>query len=508
MKPSRVPTIRSTLALLVIACMIPASLVAAVLITYNYQRERSTLVRDSILTARALTSALDRELAGIESALFALATSPFLSSNDLVAFEEQAKEVLPILIADNIVLIDANGQQVANTLRSSGEPLPYGTSLELRRIFDTGRPVITNLFAAPVAGRLLVAIGVPVRRGNEIIYSLNAGIFPDRLSGILIEQHLPPEWIAGIVDSTGTAVTRTRDAARFVGRKGDPAFIKQLTAVTEGALETTTPEGIPVITVFNRSVFSNWTVVIGIPTRGLTSERWHLLWWFVLGLLLVLLTSLAVAWSVAGRISRSIHALCGPALALGSGEAVTVPPLRLKEADDVGHALVRASQKLHEAHHRAYHDALTGLANRLLFNEIVDHELAVCHRTGAALAVLYVDLDGFKPVNDIHGHAIGDDLLRAVAARLKRGVRSSDLVARLGGDEFAIVLVNTGMVAAATTAETLAAGVAMPYSLGGLTIQISASIGVAAYPESGISSEALLHSADKAMYKAKSSRRR
>jgi diguanylate cyclase (GGDEF)-like protein len=163
---------------------------------------------------------------------------------------------------------------------------------------------------------------------------------------------------------------------------------------------------------------------------------------------------------------------------------------------------------LQEARHRGYHDALTGLANRLLFNEIVDHELAVCHRAGAPLAVLYVDLDGFKAVNDTHGHACGDDLLRAVAARLKRGIRSSDLVARLGDDEFAIVLVNTGMVAAATTAETLADGVAMPYSLGRLTIQISASIGVAAYPESGTSSEALLHSADKTMYKAKSDRRR
>src|SRR6185369_8949709 len=107
----------------------------------------------------------------------------------------QAKDVLPILIADYIVLIDANGQQAANTLRSAGEPLPYGTSLELRRIFDTGKPVITDLFAAQVAGRLLVAIGVPVRRENKIIYSLNAGIFPDRLSGILIEQQLPPDWI-------------------------------------------------------------------------------------------------------------------------------------------------------------------------------------------------------------------------------------------------------------------------------------------------------------------------
>jgi hypothetical protein len=142
---------------------------ASVLISQNYQRERARLVRDSIATARALTSAMDRELAGVQSALFALATSPHLTSGDLPAFYRQAKEVLPnMTIANNIVLIDANGRQQVNTLRSSGEALPSGTSLQLWRIFETGRPVTTDLFPGPVIGRPLIAIGVPVRRGNTI----------------------------------------------------------------------------------------------------------------------------------------------------------------------------------------------------------------------------------------------------------------------------------------------------------------------------------------------------
>jgi diguanylate cyclase (GGDEF)-like protein len=509
MKSNRIPTIRSRLALLVIACMIPASVMAAVLISQNYQRERARLVRDSIATARALTSAMDRELAGVQSALFALATSPHLSSKNLRAFHGQAKEVLPNLtIANNIVLSDANGQQQVNTLRSFGEALPSGTSLQLRRIFDTGRPVITDLFPGPVIGRPLLAIGVPVRRGNTVVYHLSTGIVPERLSGILTQQRLPPSWIAAIFDSTGTTLSRTHEMNRFLGKKGSPALVKRMGEVAEDSIEVTSLEGIPVLTVFSRSAVSNWTVAIGIPTRDLTSELWHLVWWLVLGLALLLLSSLALAWAIGGRIARSIHGLSGPALALGFGEAVTVPPLYLKEADEVGQALIKASKMLQEAQHRGHHDALTGLANRALFAEIVDHDLAICGRTEAPLAVLYVDLDGFKAVNDTYGHATGDELLRAVAARLKNGIRSSDLAARLGGDEFAIVLVNTGMEAAATVAGKLAESVSMPYPIGQLTISISASIGVAAYPDSGTSSEALLHSADETMYEAKSGRKR
>jgi diguanylate cyclase (GGDEF)-like protein len=190
------------------------------------------------------------------------------------------------------------------------------------------------------------------------------------------------------------------------------------------------------------------------------------------------------------------------------GEAVTVPSLCLKEADEVGQALMKASRMLKQAQHLAHHDRLTGLANGLLFTEIVDHQLSICARTGSTLAVLYVDIDGFKAVNDAHGHATGDRLLRAVAARLKSGIRTSDVAARLGGDEFAILLVLTGAQAAAILARELADCISLPYPIDQLTIEISASIGVAAYPDSGTNSEELLHSADEAMYKAKSGRKR
>jgi diguanylate cyclase (GGDEF)-like protein len=324
----------------------------------------------------------------------------------------------------------------------------------------------------------------------------------------LTQQRLPPDWIAGIFDSTGTTVARTHEMDRFLGKKGNPAFVKRMKEVAEDSIEVTTLEGIPTLTVFSRSAVSNWTVAIGIPMRDLSSELWRSLWWLVLGVGLLLLGSLAVALTIGGRISRSIHGLSRPALALGLGEAVTVPPLHLKEADEVGQALIKASRALQEARHLGHHDALTGLANRALFDEIVEHHLAICGRTGTRLAVLYVDLDDFKAVNDAHGHATGDELLRGVAARLKNGIRSSDLAARLGGDEFGVVLVNAGMDAAAKVARKLTDSVSMPYPIGPLTIEISASIGIAGYPDSGTSSEALLHSADEAMYKAKPGRKR
>src|ERR1700730_6102447 len=508
MRPGRIPTIRSRLALLVIACVVPASLMAVVLISYSYERERGRLVRDSIATARALTSAMDRDLAGVQSALYALATSPHLASNDFRAFHRQAKEVLPNLIANNIVLIDANGQHRINTLRSFGEPLPCAGSLQLARMFETGRPVVTDLFTGPLIGRPVLAIGVPVRVDNKIVYSLNAGILPERLSNILTQQRLPPDWIAAIFDSTGAVVSRTHEMNRFLGQKGSPALVKRMQEVTEDSLENTTLEGIRVLTVFSRSAVSNWTVAIGIPLKDVTSELGRLLRWLILGLAILLMSSLALAWVIGGRIARAVRDLCEPALALGLGEVVTVPPVRLKETDEVGQALMKASRMLQDAQHLAHHDALTGLANGVLFTEIVDHQLAICGRTGTTLSVLYIDIDGFKAVNDAHGHATGDQLLRAVAARLKNGIRSSDIAARLGGDEFAILLVLTGAEAGAIVARKLADRVSLPYPIDQLMIEISASIGVAGYPDSGTNSKELLQSADEAMYKAKSGRKR
>jgi diguanylate cyclase (GGDEF)-like protein len=187
---------------------------------------------------------------------------------------------------------------------------------------------------------------------------------------------------------------------------------------------------------------------------------------------------------------------------------VTIPALHLREADEVGRALARASAMLMAAQHRANHDILTGLANRALFDEILSHQLAICRRTNRDLAIVYIDLDGFKPVNDVHGHATGDEVLCMVAARLKSSIRESDLAARLGGDEFALILVNTGLEAAQVLAHKLMEALSLPYAVGTLKLEISASIGIACYPDSGTALEALSLRADEAMYKAKAAGKR
>jgi diguanylate cyclase (GGDEF)-like protein len=190
-------------------------------------------------------------------------------------------------------------------------------------------------------------------------------------------------------------------------------------------------------------------------------------------------------------------------LALGSGGLVLVPAFHLKEAVEVGNALMQAYEMLRQARHQAQHDLLTGLPNRMLFHEFVNQQLAQCKRSGAKLAILYIDLDGFKSVNDQHGHASGDQLLRSVATRLRACIRASDIAARLGGDEFAIALPFSSADGAAILAGRLVTDLSASYLIAPLTVKISASIGVALYPDAATTFEALLGRADEAMYQAK-----
>ncbi|MDE2092697.1 MAG: diguanylate cyclase [Burkholderiales bacterium] len=154
----------------------------------------------------------------------------------------------------------------------------------------------------------------------------------------------------------------------------------------------------------------------------------------------------------------------------------------------------------------AHHDGLTGLPNRLLFNDRLNQAISLAKREARQLALLYLDLDKFKPVNDTLGHAAGDELLQAVAARLRQQVRESDTVARIGGDEFAVILPGVSRRdEARRVADKALAALATPFRLigQGQTIDIGASIGVAIYPDDGASADALVKAADNAMYSAK-----
>jgi diguanylate cyclase (GGDEF)-like protein/PAS domain S-box-containing protein len=161
--------------------------------------------------------------------------------------------------------------------------------------------------------------------------------------------------------------------------------------------------------------------------------------------------------------------------------------------------------------HLAYHDPLTGLPNRTMFEQHLGLALARARRDDLAVAVLFLDLDGFKPVNDGHGHATGDEMLRQVGARLRQAVRETDLVARQGGDEFLVLVADLPVGAAALDAraavtkvsDRIAEAMSEPFRMrvGMLTMRVS--VGCAIYPMDGDDGSELLRSADAAMYEHK-----
>ena len=154
----------------------------------------------------------------------------------------------------------------------------------------------------------------------------------------------------------------------------------------------------------------------------------------------------------------------------------------------------------------AHFDPLTDLPNRALFNDRLRQALAVCRRNHTHLALMFIDLDKFKPVNDTLGHAVGDMLLKEVAYRLLDNIRESDTAARIGGDEFVVLL--SGVESEKdvyTVAEKIQKAIQEPCELAGHTVRISASIGISLYPEHGLTNEEILTRADDAMYHAKHS---
>lgn len=156
----------------------------------------------------------------------------------------------------------------------------------------------------------------------------------------------------------------------------------------------------------------------------------------------------------------------------------------------------------------AHHDGLTLLANRRVLQDHLDQAVAASALTGDGVALLYLDLDRFKPINDLYGHAIGDQLLIEVAQRMRGMVREEDLIARMGGDEFAIVQTAVGQPgAAASLAQRLIECMAEPFLFNGLRVNIGMSVGISVYPISGANAAELRRNADIALYRAKESGR-
>ena len=175
--------------------------------------------------------------------------------------------------------------------------------------------------------------------------------------------------------------------------------------------------------------------------------------------------------------------------------------------------LAAATEEEEAARHVAFHDPLTGLPNRALFHDRLEHGLAQAKRHGRALAVMFLDLDDFKNINDSYGHDLGDSVLQTIARRLKGNIRGDDTISRYGGDEFLYLLMEVrNEQDIILIAEKIITAIQAPcdVSVGDLSISLSinASIGISIFPKDGTTADTLIKSADKAMYRAKRNKSR
>jgi diguanylate cyclase (GGDEF)-like protein len=174
---------------------------------------------------------------------------------------------------------------------------------------------------------------------------------------------------------------------------------------------------------------------------------------------------------------------------------------RLTQTDD---ALTESRVRERRSRHDALHDPATSLPNMTLFSDRIGNALAQAERHTRHLAVLFLDLDNFKNINDTYGHDVGDRVLQTVAERLGAGLRGGDTVGRRGGDEFLILMLDVNdKPDVAGSASRVLKSVAAPCRIDGVTITVTASIGVAMYPGDGRTAEGLMKHADVAMYAAK-----
>jgi PAS domain S-box-containing protein len=372
--------VRSYLVVLVLAALIPVVTFAAVAIVRLARLERATSEQGMRETARALSLAVDRELASARAALLFLVVSPHLRAGDLEAFHRHALDALS-LRGSTIVLSGPTGRELINTQRAPGEYRAQADEIQIvKEVVETGRPIISDLVHGSVSRRPIVSVSVPVFEGHRVRYVLSMLLSPEALNSILLEQHFSPAAIGALYDRRGVAIARTEDMARLVGVPGPSKVVAAMKSGAEGWVRDDTVDGAPAYFAFARSKLSGWAVSLAEPASSFDATLRRSLWTVATGGVLATLLALGLATLVGARISGSIGALSSAAPAVLAGRRrFEIPPSPLREINDLAAALEGARETML----RQSQDVVT--TNRTL--------QALIHASPLAIVVLDGDLD-------------------------------------------------------------------------------------------------------------------
>ena len=415
-------------------------------------------------------------------------------------------------------LFRSDGQLFCNAA-SWRDKVYSGDRLYFRLAKETGRFAIGEYQVGRVTGQAGINFGFPVKDADNKVYAVAfAGLDLENLGRMAEATPLPPEGILSVVDVKGTILARKPAMKERIGeRLWNPQVIEAVLAGGEGVLEAKGEDGIDwllaheVVTQNPDGAFP-LRVMVTVPLTRVFAEANRALVRDLLGITLATLFLLVGVWYGAEWfVLRKVRALLRAADRVRGGDLNARTGIRyggeelsqLAQAfDAMAQALQQREQKLQE---RAISDPLTGLYNRRYLSEFLPRELVRCRRSATPVAVMLIDLDHFKRVNDSFGHEAGDIVLKAIAALLKDKVRGSDIACRYGGEEFALILPETSLDAALRRAEDIRLAIARlgPSYAGTPLRKITASLGIALFPDHGEDTDALLRVADMALYAAK-----
>ncbi|AMO96697.1 diguanylate cyclase domain protein [Collimonas fungivorans] len=373
-------------------------------------------------------------------------------------------------------------------------------------------------------GEPILIMAAPVRDAAHQVVAVLAGVVVLNTPGFLDRLQETQLGVSG-----GFLLVSPADKL-FVGAS-DPSMVLKPTppagvnllhdramAGYRGTGITINAKGIEELSAMAAVPSTGWFVVARMPTAEVFHPINAMLGFYLKNTLLIVAGMIAIMMLLLPRTLRPLTDAAHAMREMADGKR-QLAPLPVRRQDEVGSLVLgfnylveRLRDKemaLKESEARmafmAHHDALTGLCNRAMLEDRLQQAMARAQRDGSHFALLFCDLDDFKPINDEYGHEAGDAILRQVAARLLDGRRSTDTVARLGGDEFVILLtdLNDTRNAAIGVAQQLLAAIGIPFNIAGTIFELSTSIGIALYSGAAISTSQLMSQADIAMYQAK-----
>jgi diguanylate cyclase (GGDEF)-like protein len=384
----------------------------------------------------------------------------------------------------------------------------------------------TDVLGAPFRGRAsgepLMVMAAPVRDNQGHVVAV-LGTVSILMGPGFVDVQSDPKAAGGVVvlsprDGVIVASSDTADILQPLPRPGINSVYDRAIAMHRGVSIATNANGVEELSAVATVPSTGWVIIAHLPTAEAFRPAEVVRGLFLRHTFIVLVILLLVMLVAVPRMLRPLVRAAEEMRRMADGE-VPLRPLPIQRYDEVGemasgfNALLDKLQKQeaalreHEAAlaHLATHDPLTGLPNRALLEDRVDQALARALRSHRKVALLFCDLDGFKEVNDTHGHEVGDEVLREVANRLTDGRRRADTVARLGGDEFVILLpdLEDGHSPAKLVAEFCIDSLRKPIVTHSVRVELGMSIGIALYPDAGSTASELLACADAAMYKAK-----